>query len=52
MSAFNPSISILLPVNDDSSYLVRAVTSMRWQPFQAWELLLLDDVYKEFPCIA
>ena len=43
MSASNPSISILLPVYNDSSYLVRAVTSMRRQTFQAWELLLLDD---------
>ena len=43
MSAFNPSISILLPVYNDSSYLVRAVTSMRRQTCQEWELLLLDD---------
>jgi len=43
MSAFNPSVSILLPVHNDSSYLVRIVTSMRRQTFQVWEQLLVDD---------
>jgi len=43
MSAFNPSISVLLPIYNDSSYLVRSVTSIRRQTFQEWELLLLDD---------
>ena len=49
MSASNSSISILLPVHNDSSYLVRAVTSMRRQTFQDWELLLLDDGYEDLP---
>jgi glycosyltransferase involved in cell wall biosynthesis len=43
MSASNPSVSILLPVYNDPSYLVRAVTSMGRQTLQEWELLLLDD---------
>ncbi len=43
MSAPRPSISILLPVHNDSSYLMRAVRSMRRQTFRDWELLLLDD---------
>ncbi len=43
MAAARPSISILLPVHNDSSYLVRAVTSMRRQTCRDWELLLLDD---------
>jgi len=30
-------------VHNDSSYLVRAVASMRRQTFQDWELILLDD---------
>ena len=43
MSASHPSVSILLPVHNDSRYLVRAVGSMRRQTFRDWELLLLDD---------
>lgn len=43
MSTPHPSVSILLPVHNDSSYLVRAVKSMQRQTFQDWELLLLDD---------
>lgn len=43
MSASQPSISVLLPVYNDSCYLARAVRSIQRQSLANWELLLLDD---------
>jgi glycosyltransferase involved in cell wall biosynthesis len=38
-----PSVSIVMPVYNVESTLPEAITSILWQTFHDWELLLIDD---------
>ncbi len=38
-----PTVSVMMPVRNAAATLAAAVGSIRWQTFEDWELLLMDD---------